>query len=113
MEQFLVQIFALLKFSEVPSPPPPPPPFSKSCVHYCQEGKGFKLKQGIFVGLEIRKLVRGEIFKAKLTSNDLAEWKSFALVVQNYLGKYKAPNHQEIVAKMLQAYKELGARTSL
>ena len=26
MEQFLIQIFVLLKFSEVPGPPPPPPP---------------------------------------------------------------------------------------
>ena len=31
MEQFLIQIFVLLKFSELPAPLP----FSKSCVRYC------------------------------------------------------------------------------
>ena len=86
------------------------------------EGEGFKyigkkfpykseakLKQGIFVGPEIRKLVKDEELNTKLNAKELAAWEAFKLVVQNFLGKHKAVNCKEIVNKMLNAYQEMGA----
>ena len=72
-----------------------------------------KLKQGVFIGLEIRKLLKDENFREKLNPNELAAWNAFESVVQNFLGKYKAANHKEEIDKMLHAYKEMGARMSL
>jgi len=79
-----------------------------------QDGNGFKylselfpnkseakLKQGIFVGHEIRKLQRDEIFKTKLSLTELAAWEAFVMVIENFLGKHKASNCKEIVGKML------------
>ena len=43
VEQFLILIFVLLKFSEVPAPP-----FSKSCVRYCKHPIPKSLKICIF-----------------------------------------------------------------
>ena len=90
------------------------------------EGEGFKhiakkvpykseakLKQGIFVGPEIRKLIKDEELKTKLNAKKLAAWEAFKLVEQNFLGKHKAANCKEIVNKMLNAYQEIGARMSL
>ena len=90
------------------------------------EGEGFKhiakkvpykseakLKQGIFVGPDIRKLVKDEELNTKLNAKELAARETFKLVVQNFLGKHKAANCKEIVNKMLNAYQEIGARMSL
>ena len=68
-----------------------------------------KLKQGVFIEPEIRKLFKDE----KLNPNELAAWNAFESVVQNFLGKYKAANHKEEIDKMLHAYKEMRARMSL
>ena len=72
-----------------------------------------KLNQGVFIGPEIRKLLKDENFREKLNPNELAVWNAFESVVQNFLGKYKAANHKEEIDKMLHAYKEMGARMSL
>ena len=49
-----------------------------------------KLKEGVFIGPEIRKLLLDDQFTEKLNSTELDAWKSFKQVVDNFLGKYKA-----------------------
>ena len=68
-----------------------------------------KLKQGIFVKFVVRKLQSDKIFKIKLTSSNLAAWEAVVLVIENFQGKHKTTNYEEIVGKMLQAYKKLSA----
>ena len=48
-----------------------------------------KLKQGIpvFVGPEIRKLLKNQLFKTKLISNELGAWNAFELVVVECRGR--------------------------
>ena len=88
-----------------------------------QDGDGFKhirklfpnkseakLKQGIFIGHEIHKLQRDELFKTRLSCKEVTAWEALVLVVKNFMGKHKATNYEEIVGKMLQAYKELGLK---
>ena len=72
-----------------------------------------KLKEGVFIGPEIRKLLLDDQFTEKLNSTELDAWKSFKQVVDNFLGKYKAENFVEIVENLLQAYQRLGCRMSL
>ena len=86
--------------------------FKHICETFCYMSKA-KLEQGIFVGPEIRKLLKDDVFKMKLTSIELHAWEAFASVATNFLGNHKAPNYEKCVIKMLEAYKEMGARMSL
>ena len=58
-----------------------------------------KLKQGIFVGPEIRKLVKDEELNTNLNAKELAAWEAFKLVVQNFLGKHKAATAKKLSTK--------------
>ena len=49
-----------------------------------------KLKKGVFIGPEIRKLLLDDQFTEKLNSKELDDWKSLKQVVDNFLEKYKA-----------------------
>jgi len=55
-----------------------------------------KLKAGIFNGHQIRELIKDEAFPRKLGPLELKAWESFVKVVQNFLGKNKAPNYEVI-----------------
>ena len=92
-----------------------------------QHGKGFqhllekfgsrksdaKLKAGVFVGPDIRNLMKDENFDQRLYSLELCAWKSFKQVVHNFLGCKKNENYAQIVQEMLIAYQKLGCRMSL
>ena len=83
-----------------------------------QEGDGFKflkdffgahksnakLKAGIFVGPEIRKLMLNEEFDSRLNPVELAAWKALKLVVANFLGNHRHEQYADIVDDMLKAY---------
>ena len=89
---------------------------SKGFKHICElfpNKTEAKLKQGVFIGPEIRKLLKDENSKEKLNPNELAARNAFESVVQNFLGKYKAANHEEEIDKMLHACEEMGAHMSL
>ena len=72
-----------------------------------------KLKAGIFVGPQIRQLVRDPVFPTRLNHLELEAWQSFVEVVNNFLGNYRADNYTELVKNMLKAYKNMGSRMSL
>jgi len=65
--------------------------------------RGF-LYIGIFVGLQIRKLMFDENFKRKLKFIDFAEWKSFMSLVRGFLGNKKEENYPDIIQNLLQNY---------
>ena len=72
-----------------------------------------KLKAGVFVGPEIRKLMRNEEFGARLNPLELAAWNAMKSVVINFLGSHRHEKYPDIVDSMLKAYEQLGARMSL
>lgn len=72
-----------------------------------------KLKAGIFVGPEIRELIKDEEFKNTLNPLQLAAWNSFILVMNSFLGNYKAENYVALVEDMIKAYHKMGCRMSL
>lgn len=67
-----------------------------------------KIKEGIFNGPQIRKVLENENFALLLTSNEAAAWKSFQLIVSNFLGNNKSPTYQKIVEDLLQNYSKMG-----
>ncbi|PZC80047.1 hypothetical protein B5X24_HaOG215516 [Helicoverpa armigera] len=72
-----------------------------------------KLKAGIFDGPQIRTLIKDTEFVAHMTQIESEAWLSFVLVVKNFLGNHKAPEYQELVAKMLQNFNRLGVNMSI
>lgn len=72
-----------------------------------------KLKEGIFVGPQIRMLLNDAEFEDRLNLLEWAAWKSFVSVVRGFLGNNKEENYIELVHDLLKTYKTLGCRMSL
>ena len=63
-----------------------------------------KLKAGIFVGPEIRKLMLNEEFDSQLNPVELAAWNALKSVVANFLGNHHHEQYADMVDDMLKAY---------
>ncbi|KAL0829765.1 hypothetical protein ABMA28_003252 [Loxostege sticticalis] len=72
-----------------------------------------KLKEGIFVGPQIRTLMKDPNFDKKFTDKELDAWLSLKTVVKEFLGNHRAENAEQLVNNMLRAYEKLGCRMSL
>ena len=71
------------------------------------------MKEGIFVGPQIRALIGDGKFEDLLSQIEKSAWTSFNSVVKIFLGNRKAPNNREIVGKLLQLYQDMGCNMSL
>lgn len=72
-----------------------------------------KLKEGIFVGPDIRKMMFDINFESTMTFNEKEAWVSFKQVVTKFLGNKKDPGYVSIVANMLKKFQYLGCLMSL
>ena len=72
-----------------------------------------KLKEGIFVGPQIRKVFEDPEFEKTLNTLELRAWHAFKWICSNFLGNVKSNSYQEGVAELLAAYKEMGCRMSI
>lgn len=72
-----------------------------------------KVKEGIFVGPQIRELFRDRYFDEVLQGDEKAAWQSFKDVCSNFLGNKRAENYKELVDALLSSYKKLGCNMSL
>ncbi|GFY31598.1 uncharacterized protein TNCV_4199101 [Trichonephila clavipes] len=86
------------------------------CFKYlCEQFPGLsdaKLKEGIFVGSDIRKLLKDETFVTKMGMKEKNAWNSFKLVVTGFLGNKKDLNYKALFSELLQNYKILGCNMS-
>ena len=72
-----------------------------------------KLKEGIFVGPQINKLLKDEDFDHTLSGTEKVAWNAFRDVAHNFLGNTKAPNYTDLVEHMINSYKNMGCNMSL
>ena len=72
-----------------------------------------KLKEGIFVGSQIRKVFEDPECEKTLNALEPRAWHAFKWICSNFLGNVKSNSYQEGVAELLAAYKEMGCRMSL
>ena len=72
-----------------------------------------KLKEGVFIGPQIRDIIKEEFFDWLLQGNEKAAWDSFKFVVIVFLGNRRAQNHEELVNNLLQSYQKLDCNMSL
>ena len=71
------------------------------------------IKEGVFVGPQIRQLFRDEMFDNLLQGDEKKAWDAFRLVSTNFLGNVRAENYKELVEDMLSMYHKLGCNMSL
>ncbi|GBO02081.1 hypothetical protein AVEN_90883-1 [Araneus ventricosus] len=87
------------------------------CLKYlCDQFPGLseaKLKEGVFKGSDIRKIMKDENFETKIETNERKAWESFKLVIITFLGNEKDPNYKSIVEEIIKNFKILGCSMSL
>ena len=71
------------------------------------------MKEGIFIGPQIRDLIKEEYFDKLLQGDEKVVWNSFKFVVKGFLGNTRAQNYEELVNNLLQSYQKLGCNVSL
>ena len=72
-----------------------------------------KLKEGIFIGPQIRDLIKDEYFDKLHQGDEKAVWDCFKFVVIVFLGNIRAQNYEELVNNLSQNYQKLGCSMSL
>jgi hypothetical protein len=72
-----------------------------------------KLKVGVFVGPDIRKLMLDEDCLLTMSEVERGAWIGFKSVVTKFLGNNKDPDYVTIVANILDKFKVLGCLRSL
>jgi hypothetical protein len=72
-----------------------------------------KTKEGVCVGLQIRKLFRDDMFNNLLKGDEKKALDAFRLVTANFLGNIRAENYKKLVEDMLTLYHKLRCNMSL
>jgi len=72
-----------------------------------------KIKGGIFVGPQVKKLMQDEEFMKKLRPIERKAWKRFMDVVEGFLGNHKVADKKKVVQNHKTAYKAMGCRMSI
>ena len=71
------------------------------------------MKEGIFIGPQIRDLIKDEYFDKLLQGDEKVAWNIFKFVVKGFMGNRRALNYEELVNNFSQSYQKLGCNTSL
>jgi hypothetical protein len=71
------------------------------------------LKEGIFIGPQIRELIKDEYFDRLLQGEEKPAWDSFKSVVTGILGNRRAKKYEDLVNNLLQSDQKLGCNMSL
>jgi hypothetical protein len=67
-----------------------------------------EIKEGVFVGPQIRELIQDVKCEDQLSEVEKAAWKSLKNVTTNFLGNHhKAENYRDMVADLVQYYKTM------
>ena len=85
----------------------------KYIQHFFPQLSEAKVKAGVFVGPQIKKIMECKEFPKKLTRVKKAAWNSFVAVVRGFLGNHKAENYVELVETLVKNYGTMGCRMSL
>lgn len=72
-----------------------------------------KIKGGVFVGPQIRKLMVDSEFDNTLNETEKSAWNSFKKVCLKFLGNNKSDDYEAIVDDLLKCYKKMNCNMSL
>ena len=72
-----------------------------------------KLKEGIFIGPQIREVLKNTDFEELFNLKELRAWEAFKSVCSGFLGNTRVPDYQACIEKLLKSYEDMGCRMSL
>ena len=72
-----------------------------------------KLKDGVFVGSQIREVLKDTDFEELLNLKELRAWEAFKSVCSGFLGNTRVPDYQACIEKLLKYYEDMVCRMSL
>ena len=72
-----------------------------------------KVKGGIFIGPQVKLILKSDEFLETLSAVEKDAWICFAAVVQGFLGNNKEDNYAEFVANLVNSYGNMGCRMSM
>ena len=72
-----------------------------------------KIKEGIFVGPQIREVLNDDEFADNLNVKELRAWNAFQTICKNFLGNVRSADYVGYVETLLQTYKSMGCNMSL
>lgn len=67
-----------------------------------------KIKEGVFVGPQIKKLLNDSKFVSILSVDEAEAWNSFRCVVASFLGNFKSSNYVTVIENLLTNYEKIG-----
>ena len=71
---------------------------------YLRNVSDAKIKEGIFIGPQIRELMQDKQFDEDLNETERNAWLSFERICKDFLGNHKAANYQDVVQDLLTSY---------
>jgi len=74
---------------------------------------GAKMKEGIFVGPQIKQIFEDQTFSTKLNFTERRAWKAFENIRINILGKERPENYSDTVQELISSYSAVGCNMSL
>ena len=72
-----------------------------------------KLKEGIFVGPQIREVLKDNDFEELLNLKELRAWEAFKSVCSSFLGNTRVQDYQACIERLLKSYENMACRMSL
>lgn len=72
-----------------------------------------KIKEGVFVGPDIKKLIEDSSFTSTLNHTEKQAWDAFIDVTKNFLGNNKSADFRQKIKLMLDRYHKMGCNMSL
>jgi len=72
-----------------------------------------KVKGGIFVGPQVNVMLKSEKLERKMSQVEREAWCALRGIVHGFLGNRKDPNYKDVVARLIESYKNMGCRMSL
>ena len=72
-----------------------------------------KIRNGIFTGPQVRKMLQSENLEIKMNEPEREAWIAFRNVVHGFLGNHKSPYYEEIIQQLIKTFQKLGCRMSL
>ena len=72
-----------------------------------------KIKEGIFIGPQIKQLMQDKQFDDDLNETERNAWLSFKRNCKDFLGNHKAAKCQDVVQDLLTSYKAMGCNMIL
>lgn len=86
--------------------------FTYLCAMFPQVSDA-KIREGIFIGPQIKKVIADRHFDELLSGKELDGWVAFKSIVANFLGNHKSDDYTHVVHQCVDAFRSMGCDMSL